>query len=204
MPRTLVTRCLEAGGRGSSSRFRSRWSCHCGAALRDVLRCANKKQGGSRRQTLMNASAAKAGVRSFGGTSTGIAGSRLSPRKRAGGGFIQRGSATPAGPQLAMTAGMAVQPDRDLRQPVSLERVRGIEPPSEAWEAPALPLSYTRLAADDRLSAASCKRFGDAIRRSPALPAGPPQRCPCPRAPRLRGSRDRPRCGSPGEAYRRG
>src|ERR1700741_4659019 len=25
-----------------------------------------------------------------------------------------------------------------------MERVRGIEPPSEAWEAPALPLSYTR------------------------------------------------------------
>jgi hypothetical protein len=26
----------------------------------------------------------------------------------------------------------------------SLERVRGIEPPSSAWEAAALPLSYTR------------------------------------------------------------
>ena len=26
-----------------------------------------------------------------------------------------------------------------------LERVRGIEPPFEAWEAAALPLSYTRI-----------------------------------------------------------
>jgi hypothetical protein len=26
-----------------------------------------------------------------------------------------------------------------------LERVRGIEPPSSAWEAAALPLSYTRI-----------------------------------------------------------
>jgi hypothetical protein len=34
-----------------------------------------------------------------------------------------------------MTTGMAMRPNRDLRQPVSLERVRGIEPPSEAWEA---------------------------------------------------------------------
>ncbi len=26
-----------------------------------------------------------------------------------------------------------------------MERVKGIEPSSEAWEAPALPLSYTRI-----------------------------------------------------------
>jgi hypothetical protein len=26
-----------------------------------------------------------------------------------------------------------------------IERVKGIEPSSEAWEAPALPLSYTRM-----------------------------------------------------------
>src|SRR6266481_10041037 len=31
-----------------------------------------------------------------------------------------------------------------LNQLISLERVKGIEPSSEAWEAPALPLSYTR------------------------------------------------------------
>ena len=32
-----------------------------------------------------------------------------------------------------------------VRWPLSLERVRGIEPPSSAWKAVALPLSYTRL-----------------------------------------------------------
>ena len=32
-------------------------------------------------------------------------------------------------------------------RPFTLERVRGIEPPCSAWEADALPLSYTRGAA---------------------------------------------------------
>lgn len=29
--------------------------------------------------------------------------------------------------------------------PIKLERMKGIEPSFEAWEAPALPLSYTRI-----------------------------------------------------------
>src|SRR5438105_8975478 len=86
-------------------------------------------------------------------------------------------------------------PSSDVIGAKLLERVRGIEPPSEAWEAPALPLSYTRLAADDKRSAAPCKRFAGITRRSSALPAGLLQRCPCPRAPTLRESRGRPRCG---------
>jgi hypothetical protein len=35
-------------------------------------------------------------------------------------------------------------PRGGLNRAKSLERVKGIEPSSEAWEAPALPLSYTR------------------------------------------------------------
>ena len=43
-----------------------------------------------------------------------------------------------------------------------MERVRGIEPPSEAWEAPALPLSYTRTLLNDKRSAAIRKRGASA------------------------------------------
>ena len=41
-----------------------------------------------------------------------------------------------------------------------MERVKGIEPSSEAWEAPALPLSYTRAAKiiSDPLPSASAPR----------------------------------------------
>jgi hypothetical protein len=41
-----------------------------------------------------------------------------------------------------------------------MERVRGIEPPSSAWEAAALPLSYTR---DSRCC------FSDAFGNPPAM-----------------------------------
>jgi hypothetical protein len=41
-----------------------------------------------------------------------------------------------------------------------MERVRGIEPPSEAWEAPALPLSYTRLNLKDVIKKFYCSSNG--------------------------------------------
>ena len=43
-------------------------------------------------------------------------------------------------------ARFASKDPRGLAQITNLERVKGIEPSSEAWEAPALPLSYTRAA----------------------------------------------------------
>lgn len=49
--------------------------------------------------------------------------------------------------------------------PSSVERVRGIEPPCSAWEADALPLSYTRAAASRRL-------LRNVVRNRLALPQG--------------------------------
>src|SRR5215472_6651320 len=49
------------------------------------------------------------------------------------------------------------------RRPIKgVERVKGIEPSSEAWEAPALPLSYTRaplMIGDPRLPASALRRL---------------------------------------------
>src|SRR5215472_8720056 len=49
------------------------------------------------------------------------------------------------------------------RRPIKgVERVKGIEPSSEAWEAPALPLSYTRaplMISDPRLPASALRRL---------------------------------------------
>jgi hypothetical protein len=39
---------------------------------------------------------------------------------------------------------------------VVLERVKGIEPSYEAWEAAVLPLNYTRTAADFKQPAPAC------------------------------------------------
>ncbi len=43
-----------------------------------------------------------------------------------------------------MNGGMGII-KRGSRRAGQEERVEGIEPSSEAWEAPALPLSYTRI-----------------------------------------------------------
>ena len=48
-----------------------------------------------------------------------------------------------AGQGKQLRAGMVVMTGSTLA--TGLERVRGIEPPSQAWEAYALPLSYTRM-----------------------------------------------------------
>ena len=51
-----------------------------------------------------------------------------------------------------------------------MERVRGIGPPSEAWEAPALPLSYTRNGLLIKKGSAACKKICLFLRRLNNLP----------------------------------
>jgi hypothetical protein len=63
------------------------------------------------------------------------------------------------------------------------ERVRGIEPPSPAWKAGALPLSYTRTALE-LVSPASLSGREDLNLRPPAPKAGALPDCATPRRDR--------------------
>jgi hypothetical protein len=84
--------------------------------------------------------------------------------------------------------GRRIAQARGRRLMPKLERVRGIEPPSEAWEAPALPLSYTRAATHLRGSAAAGKPLVVRDRVAVPVPLGrfsikshdcssPPRKC---------------------------
>ena len=60
------------------------------------------------------------------------------------------------------------EPDKCLK---TLERVKGIEPSYSAWKAAALPLSYTRISADQLSRPASrLNRYAPVRPRKPLFP----------------------------------